>query len=54
MEFNIRMSRRHNLHLDYFKLNRFSQQPLPRDIQFGDFNFSRRNDVSARSSTGAY
>ena len=39
MEVNMRMSRRHNLHLDYFKLDRFSQQPLPRDIAFGDFTF---------------
>ncbi len=39
MDFNIRMGRRHNVHVDYFKLNRFSQQPLPRDIDFGDFTF---------------
>lgn len=40
MDFNIRMARRHNMHLDYFKLNRFSEQPLPRDIDFGDFTFT--------------
>lgn len=39
LDVNMRMGRRHNLHLDFFKLNRFSQQPLPRDIEFGDFTF---------------
>lgn len=39
MEFDIRMGKRNHVRIDYFKLNRFSQQPLPRDITFGDFNF---------------
>jgi len=39
MEFDIRMGERNHVRIDYFKLNRFSQQPLPRDIQFGDFPF---------------
>jgi hypothetical protein len=37
MEFGIRLARRHQVRIDYFKLNRFSEQPLPRDILFGDF-----------------
>jgi hypothetical protein len=39
LDVNLRMSRRHNLHLDYFKLNRFSQVLLADDIDFGDFRF---------------
>jgi hypothetical protein len=39
MEFDIRMGERNHLRIDYFKLDRFSQQPLPRDIEFGDFDF---------------
>jgi len=41
MEFDIRMLERHHVRLDYFKLNRFSEQPLPRDIVFGDFTFDQ-------------
>lgn len=41
MEFDIRMGRRHHVRLDYFKLNRFSEQPLPRDILFGDLIFAQ-------------
>jgi hypothetical protein len=39
MEFDIRMRERNHVRIDYFKLNRFKQQPLPRDIIFGDFIF---------------
>jgi hypothetical protein len=39
MEFDIRMRERNHVRIDYFKLNRFQQQPLPRDIIFGDFIF---------------
>ncbi len=39
MEFDIRMRERHHVRIDYFKLNRFAQQPLPRSIDFGDFEF---------------
>ncbi len=39
MEFDIRMANRGHIRVDYFKLNRFKQQPLPRDIVFGDFTF---------------
>ncbi len=39
MEFDIRMGERNHVRIDYFKLNRFSEQPLPRDIIFGDFIF---------------
>jgi hypothetical protein len=40
MEVDIRLKRRHHLRFDYFKINRFKEQPLPRDIVFGDFNFA--------------
>ena len=39
MEFNIRMADRHNVRIDYFKLDRFQQVPLERAIGFGDFDF---------------
>ncbi len=39
MEFDIRMREKNNVRIDYFKLNRFSEQPLPHDIVFGDFVF---------------
>jgi hypothetical protein len=39
MEFDIRMRENNHVRIDYFKLNRFSEQPLPRDIVFGDFTF---------------
>ena len=39
MEFDIRMGERNHLRVDYFKLDRFKEQPLPRDIEFGDFTF---------------
>jgi len=39
MEFDIRMGENSHVRIDYFKLNRFKQQPLPRDIIFGDFIF---------------
>ncbi|HEV8442889.1 MAG TPA: hypothetical protein VGQ27_05390 [Steroidobacteraceae bacterium] len=39
MEFNIRMREKNNVRIDYFKLDRFKEQPLPRDIIFGDFVF---------------
>ena len=39
MEFDIRLKERNHLRIDYFKLNRFRQQPLAQDINFGDFTF---------------
>lgn len=39
MEFDIRMLDRGHMRVDFFKLNRFKEQPLPRDIVFGDFTF---------------
>ena len=36
MEFDIRMRENNHVRIDYFKLNRFAEQPLPRDIVFGD------------------
>jgi hypothetical protein len=37
MEFDIRLKRRHHVRIDYFKLNRYGEVNLPRDIVFGDF-----------------
>jgi hypothetical protein len=39
MEFDIRLRENNHVRIDYFKLNRFQEQPLPRDIVFGDFTF---------------
>ena len=39
MEFDIRMREKNHVRIDYFKLDRFAQQPLPRDVDFGDFTF---------------
>ncbi|HEX6396411.1 MAG TPA: hypothetical protein VFZ95_03225 [Steroidobacteraceae bacterium] len=39
MEFDIRLRDNNHVRIDYFKLDRFAQQPLPRDIVFGDFTF---------------
>lgn len=41
MEVDIRLKKRHHLRFDYFKLSRFKQQPLARDITFGDFTFAQ-------------
>jgi hypothetical protein len=40
MEIDMRMSRHHHFRFDFFKVSRFQQQTLPRDIQFGDFTFT--------------
>jgi hypothetical protein len=40
LEFDIRMGERNHLRVDYFKLNRFQQSRLARDIEFGDFTFN--------------
>jgi hypothetical protein len=39
LEFDIRLKERNHVRVDYFKLNRFKQQPLATDIDFGDFTF---------------
>jgi hypothetical protein len=39
-EFDLRMSKRHHLRADFFKLSRFHQLALARDINFGDFTFA--------------
>jgi hypothetical protein len=39
IEFDVRMRERNHVRIDYFKLNRFQQAQLPRDIDFGDFSF---------------
>ncbi len=48
MDFSIRMARRHNVRVDFFKLNRFSQDVLPRDIEFGDFTFDEGTNFRAK------
>jgi len=47
MEFDIRMGERNHMRIDYFKLDRFSQQVLPRDIDFGDFSFDEGDEFRA-------
>src|SRR5689334_11853499 len=39
MEFNVRMKDRHNVRIDYFRLDRFHQVQLAQPISFGDFDF---------------
>ena len=48
MEFDIRMGERNHMRIDYFKLDRFSQQVLPRDIDFGDFSFDEGDEFRAK------
>jgi len=47
-EFDLRMSERHHLRADFFKLSRFKQQPLPRDISFGDFTFEQGDEFRTK------
>jgi hypothetical protein len=58
MEFDIRMGERSHVRIDYFKLNRFAEQPLPRDIIFGDFTFDEgtvfRSKIDWRMLTTTY
>jgi hypothetical protein len=58
MEFDIRMGERNHVRFDYFKLNRFSEQPLPRDIVFGNFTFEEgtnfRSKMDWRTLTMTY
>src|SRR6186713_1737714 len=39
LEFDIRLQERNHVRVDYFKMNRFREQPLAEDIDFGDFTF---------------
>jgi len=39
MEFDIRLRDDNHVRIDYFKLNRFAEQPLANTIVFGDFTF---------------
>lgn len=48
MEFDIRMRENNHVRIDYFKLNRFAQQPLPRDIVFGDFTFAEGTNFRSK------
>jgi hypothetical protein len=60
MEVDFRLAKRHHLRFDYFKLNRFSEQPLPRAIAFGDFvfpegtNFRSKLDLRVLTITHTY
>ena len=48
MEFDVRMGERSHVRIDYFKLNRFSESSLPRDIEFGDFSFEAGDSFRAK------
>lgn len=48
MEFDFRMGERSHVRVDYFKLNRFHEQPLARDIVFGDFIFAEGTNFRAK------
>ena len=39
MEANVRMKERHNVRMDFLKLDRFQEVRLARPIEFGDFSF---------------
>jgi hypothetical protein len=47
-EFDLRMGKRHHLRADFFKLSRFKEQPLPRDIDFGDFSFQEGDNFRTK------
>jgi hypothetical protein len=48
MEFDFRLRDNNHVRIDYFKLNRFAQQPLPRDIEFGDFTFDEGTEFRTK------
>ncbi len=48
IEFSFRMAERSNMRIDYFKLDRFSQSVLPREIFFGDFIFDAGETFRAK------
>ena len=48
MEFDFRLRERNHVRVDYFKLNRFQEQPLPRDIVFGDFIFQEGTNFRSK------
>jgi hypothetical protein len=48
IEFNVRMAERSNMRIDYFKLNRFRESVLPRDLEFGDFSFDAGDTFRAK------
>lgn len=48
MEFDIRMGERNHVRIDYFKLNRYSEGDLPRDIVFGDEVFEAGTNFRAK------
>lgn len=47
-EFDLRMRERHHLRADFFKLSRFSEGTLPRDIVFGDFTFNEGDNFRTK------
>ena len=48
MEFDIRMGERNHVRIDYFKLDRFGDVLLPRDIEFGDFTFEEGDNLRTK------
>lgn len=48
MEIDFRLKRRHHLRIDYFKLSRFHEQPLPRGIVFGNFGFAEGTNFRSK------
>ena len=47
-EFDMRLRKRHHLRADFFKLSRFHEGPLPRDISFGDFTFQQGDNFRTK------
>ena len=47
-EFDLRMRERHHLRADFFKLSRFHEDGLPRDITFGDFTFRQGDNFRTK------
>jgi len=48
MEFDIRIAKRSHMRIDYFKLNRFGQQPLQQDTIFGPILFPAGTDFRTK------
>ena len=48
MEFDVRMGERNHLLIDYFKLDRFGDVVLPRDMNFGDFSFQAGDNFRSK------
>jgi hypothetical protein len=48
IEFDVRMGERNHVRVDYFKLNRYQERRLARDIDFGDFRFNAGDRFRSR------